>query len=396
MAIFPTDPTGRREEKIPSGYEGQNIPTDFYIPPCTISDIDNALLNLFKTKLKFYSKVDNETKKTPILFAAGERFATIQHKLPLKGRDGTNILPMIAIKRSGINQNVPGRGRGIGTNTGDLVISRRLSPTDKNYQKLINKYNILNQDNIASTANIDLSLSGSVAGRLASRRPEALSLINQNEGQILSPKLANNIFEFITVPWPQFIQVNYEIIFWTQYMETMNEMLEQVLTSYDGQGNNFKLTTDKGYYFIAYVLDEFRPQDNASDFSNQERIVKYSFNIEVTGYLVANQGDSQQNPFRYFLSAPQISFGIVDVDKSIVTPFNGPLTGDFSKFTLSDVTNLDKRGEELLVRGDQETSLVDIVQDPFNSVEEVRYLKVTNRNTSGETTYKEIDIDTIV
>ena len=32
---------------IPTGYEGNNIPDDQILPPCTIEDVDRSLFNLF-------------------------------------------------------------------------------------------------------------------------------------------------------------------------------------------------------------------------------------------------------------------------------------------------------------------------------------------------------------
>ena len=39
------------KDRIPSGYEGQNIPDDFYLPPCGLEDIDRACLSCLIKRL---------------------------------------------------------------------------------------------------------------------------------------------------------------------------------------------------------------------------------------------------------------------------------------------------------------------------------------------------------
>ena len=68
-----TDPSS-----IPTGYEGDNIPEDFVLPSCTVEDVDRALFNLFEKDIPFYYKTKKETKKVPVIFATGERFAVLR------------------------------------------------------------------------------------------------------------------------------------------------------------------------------------------------------------------------------------------------------------------------------------------------------------------------------
>ena len=39
------------KEKLPTGYEGENVPDDFSIPSCGIEDIDRAVFELFDKRL---------------------------------------------------------------------------------------------------------------------------------------------------------------------------------------------------------------------------------------------------------------------------------------------------------------------------------------------------------
>ena len=52
------NPTSKKE-RLPTGLEGQNVPDDFYLPPCGLEDIDKALFDLFNKEIKF--KMNLET-----------------------------------------------------------------------------------------------------------------------------------------------------------------------------------------------------------------------------------------------------------------------------------------------------------------------------------------------
>ena len=81
---------------IPTGYEGNNIPDDLTVPSCTIEDVDRALFNLFNDDLPLIYQQKNETKKIPVIFATGERFAVLRRKRPLRDNQGALILPLIS------------------------------------------------------------------------------------------------------------------------------------------------------------------------------------------------------------------------------------------------------------------------------------------------------------
>ena len=77
--------------KIDTGYEGTNVPEDFFIPPCGIEDVDRAIFNLFDKKLKLEVQVNEKTTKVPVVFAAGER-DTVEPRL---GNSGCTIHPRL-------------------------------------------------------------------------------------------------------------------------------------------------------------------------------------------------------------------------------------------------------------------------------------------------------------
>lgn len=379
-----------RAGRLPTGVEGANVPENFSIPAATIEDVDRAIFNLFDKRLNLEVRVDTSTIKVPAVFAGSERvFMSKGHRPPVD-TTGAFILPIVSIRRTGLDQSKPGMimGRGMGQNTGDLVIKKRLSSKDPKYQALVNRLNISNQNDIASSENraSDSEPVNSRPGTVASRRYRRSSF-NTITGQMMSPELGNNIFEVITMPFPHFYTALYEITVWTQYTTHMNAIIERFMTSYDAQGNQFQLNSDKGYWFVAYVDDDLTSADNFTDYTEGERFVKYKFNIKVPAYLHGQERHGIEKPFRSFLSAPQISFELIGGSPPVTEKPSAPVgSGDIDKFTLSDVQILDKRGDPVEDERQVIQSVSDTVRDPFSGKTTERYVRVLTRNQrKGET-----------
>lgn len=376
-----------RARRLPTGVDGQNVPVDFKIPGSTIEDVDRAIFNLFDKTLSLNVGSTQGNIKVPIIFAGGERVFLVKGRHPPRDRKGMFILPIISIRRTGLEQSIDGviPGHGLGQNTGDLIIKRRLSREDPSYQSLINQVGLKNQDNVASTAHT-LSTSAPQSTRLgtiSSRRQRSGNADFQAVG-LPRPVLGNNLFEIITMPFPTFYTSLYEVTFWTQYTQHMNSLLERFMTSYDAQGHQFRLETDKGYWYVAYVDDDINSEDNFTDYTDDERYVKYKFNIKVPAYLHGNERHGVEMPFRRYISAPQITFGIYGDNVPVVSkPSGAPVgSGDIDKFTLSDVDELDKRGDVI----NSTREMTEFVPDPLAPPGSRALVRVLSRNPrKGET-----------
>ena len=129
--------------------------------------------------------------------------------------------------------------------TGEIVVKRRLAPNDPVYQNYINKLGIKNQVNIPN------SLDGSGLETDREQGELANDSVVRDGGYLATQYDNGNIWEVITIPAPQFYHASYEITFWTQYTTHMNQLIEQLMSAYLPQGNCFKITTPKGYWFVA-------------------------------------------------------------------------------------------------------------------------------------------------
>jgi len=382
-------------EGIPPKFEGTNVPSDFQIPSCGIEDIDRAVFQLFDDRLNFSIEVDGESKKVPVVFAAGERFALTRRSANFRDVNNALILPIISIERGVIDYS-PGLG-GYGTPIASrdqisYTIKRRLSEADRDYQNIVNKKRLKHQSNVATRGNFGNTSAfpglGAKPGKIASRRNGTnLSFIDSPPGSLFESDIGNNIFEIITVPYPEFILIEYNVTFWTQYMQNMNKLLESMLIQFDGQEKAFQIITRNGYELVAYFQGQFTADTNFSDYTDSERVIKYNFNIKVPGCIIAPDVEGLPSPFRRFLSAPQIEFGVDQVNTQVSsTADKGPSQNNINKFILSDVEELGSDGEQPTQRGQRGVRLLETIQNPFTGEKTQKFVKVITRNQrSGET-----------
>jgi len=345
-----------KKEQIKKSYEGFNVPDKFSFPSCGIEDVDRALFELFDKRLAFEVKVNEQTTKVPVVFAAGERFALTRRQKPIRDKNNALILPLIAIKRSNIGFKTDAEAGGVPIsfrqNT-DYVIRKRLDASDREYQNIINKLSIKNQDNVTSRGhflNNDVSPgSGATPGTKTSRRNGAgIAFGGGRLNFPLANDMGKNVIEVITIPYPIFIQLSYDVTFWTQYMSQMNQLLETMLSKTDGQGREFQLVSSKGFKFTAFLMGTMTSGDNFENFTGTERVIKYNFSIRVPAYILAPAHPGISTPFRVFHAAPEIAFEDYTTRSQIAEP---PQVLNASErvnaFILSDVEALDEDGHPI-------------------------------------------------
>ena len=296
---------------LSSGYDHQNI-SDVQIPPCGLEDVDVALFSIFDKELRFYvtnneAIKESNLKKVPVIFAAGEKWAMLKKGQPLRDKSGTLILPLITVMRTGVEQSVATDivGRGINQQTGVLKVRRKLDSSDRVYQNLINKIYLINQQNVAvNPADPHVMNQLLTTREVGSQRND----LNIKNGAVMAPNISDNVYETLTIPAPQFFSAKYEITFWTQYTQQMNQLMEVFMSSFLPQGQCFKLSTNKGYWFVAYVEESYTQENNFEDMSQQERLIKQKFTINVPAYLLASSAPGVPIAVRRFVSSPIIKF----------------------------------------------------------------------------------------
>lgn len=307
---------------LPSGYEGTNTATNFELPSCGIEDVDRAFFELFDKVLPFsyQSQKNSESRRVPVVFSSGERWALASKKSPIRDKSGSLILPIISISRSGIEQNAT-KGLGISEHFNEMVVRKRISDEDPLFQALRGANGFRN------------------AGRSLTA-VEGSTDYYKETGRILQPQMGPAIYETIVIPMPKYFTVKYEITMWAQYIGHLNTMVTTLLGSYVNGHRSIKITTSKGYWFVAYFDSSVSNGGNLESFTDDERLIKATITAEVPGYLILPQIDGVPRGIKSFLSAPTVSFGSFSGDSSLtqVTPI---VSGKVESFTLSDVATDD-------------------------------------------------------
>lgn len=373
---------------VPSGYAGANIPEKFELPSVGVEDVDRAIFEFFDKDLRLHvaNGRSGVVQKIPVVFAAGERWAMLKANRALRDKSGTLILPLTTIRRMDIQQDVATdiAGRGINQQTGELVIKRQLSPLDRTYQSLVNKLGIVNQTNVAD----------STATLLTDRTTGENTLDpDVSESGLLAPKLGNNVWEIITIPAPQFFTVTYEITFWTQHMQHMNQIVDKVMSSYLPTANGtWKLETPKGYWFVAKVQDNlFTAADNAENITGEERVIQSKMTVKVPAYQVASNAPGIPSPVRRFVSAPIVAFPTDEqLDSGI--PASNTSQADIE----NDPSALFSLSGELQPRefatSQSSTNKVSFTRNPFTGQPRAEYVRIITRNAkNGEAILRPID-----
>lgn len=389
-----------QQSPLPTGYEKSNGIPDLSIPSCGIEDVDLSMFNLFDKEIDAqYGGVDSAPlKKVPVIFAAGEKWALLKRGKLLRDRNNTLLLPLITIMRTDLNQTVSDDvvGRGINQQMGELTIKRRLDKSDRNYQNLINRLFLPNQDNLSESV---------PGGRISTDRSVGQLKDTQTvkDGAYLAPNRLNNVYETIVVPMPQFYTVKYEITIWTQYTQHTNQIIEKVFGSLLPQAQSWRLDTNKGYWFVAKVEDgSFGIETNFDDMSQQERYIKNTFSVTVPAYFFVTRSPGAPVPIKRYVSSPMIYFDVAvtdmlssDESSEYVLGSDDPtLPMDLQKNNRPDQRSVGWRQQKVYpVLQDVDDPVANSSDPASKTLPRGHSVKVVSTNSKGETVYSGAHLD---
>jgi hypothetical protein len=360
-----------RAERFFGGYEGNNVPDDFALPAASIADVDRALFDFFNVSANLQVSNRGGTKQVPVVFAGAERYAMTKSDRPIRDRNtGGIITPIVAIHRTNVMQGSE-PGMAFGTDTGDIVIRRRLSSDDRDHQKLINRFNLRNQSNVATSTSSRRDLGG------------------HELSDALDNPIDDNIYEIITIPTPNFITLKYRVTFWTSFVVEMNQIIERVLNIFEvGTKYTARIETNKGYWYVAYFDEDWSMDDNFTDYTTQKRLIKSTMTISVPAWTLVADGPGDPSPLRRFVSAPSFDFDVCDTDAvvesmAVQMPMLGPEDPAFVRRDVVDVP-IDGRITDV---GGAEPIAREYIFNPFATSQAggtPRFSRVVCRTSKGE------------
>lgn len=228
--------------------------------PVTIETVDSAVFDYFDKKIELNIYKDDVPYKVPVFFATGERWAVIR-KSNFRDSHGTLILPVVSIRRLDILRDT--EMGGMTSAQKHITISNVIHPKNSNLQNLIKA--------------------------------------RKDRGFVV-PSEKPPIIETLTIPFPDFSTIQYEIVFWTQFTTQMNDLLEKVFYNYanvGGRVDSFVMPAEydgkkpKGdsYYFVGFSEGNMVKESNEDNYAEQEKVQKYIYRINVPVYLILDNDD---------------------------------------------------------------------------------------------------------
>lgn len=188
--------------------------------------VDNAMLKYLQTKIKPVVSQQDKQVQVPVIYGNPERWKSAQQDGSIRDRNGMIMLPIIMIRRTSM------KASGIN------------NPTNK-YQNYVFKTG-WNSKNIYD--------------RFA----------------ILNGITPSEVYHSSMVP--DFYDITYEAMIWTEYMEQMNSLVENIsfeANEYWGEDKNYKFRVK---------IDQFEQITDLP--SNKERIVRSKFSLTVNSYIL--------------------------------------------------------------------------------------------------------------
>lgn len=228
--------------------------------PVTIRSVDQAVKDWFdKTVVAEVQSADKTAKIVPTVFSQGERWAIGRTKGGLRDENGVLMLPVISIRRTGIDYDASQTA--LGVQTENITIARRVDPKTGDLQ--------------------------------------SLESIKPPEQRLGYPPV---VYDVYSIPFPDRVIVNYQLIIQTQYISQMNDVLQKIWRMLDIQksfviplmNDGRKPPRANGYrdpkpidrpYVVGFFDDNYSDTGNFEEMTDGERIIKYNTSFTVPAAL---------------------------------------------------------------------------------------------------------------
>jgi len=219
-----------------------------------LRDIDETIVYYFNNVIKPSVTQNGTRKNVPIIYGSPERWAAVQKDGFYRDKNGKIQAPLIMYKRDSIEKN---------RNIGNKLDAN--SPNNFGiFEKKFSKKNVYDR----------------------------FSLLNNRE----------EVKEYYGVIIPDYVNITYSCMVFTDYIEQMNKIVEGInfaADSYWGDPERFKFRA---------MIDNFTTSTELNQ--GQDRKVRTEFQINMLGHIVSDTINAQLNGLNKFYSKSAISFKI--------------------------------------------------------------------------------------
>lgn len=188
--------------------------------------IDNAILTYVQSKIKPVVTQDGKQIQVPVMYGSPERWKSVQRDGSIRDKNGKILLPIMMLRRTSMKKN--------SINSPVNKHQTYLFKTGWNSRNIYDRFTALNG---------------------------------------ITP---SQVYHSSIVP--DYYDITYETMIWTEYMEQMNSLVETISfesNEYWGDNNNYK--------FIARIGQI----DQITDLpTNNDRLVRSKFSIDIKAYIL--------------------------------------------------------------------------------------------------------------
>ena len=215
-----------------------------------IYDIDSAFSNFLQNDVKPTIEDDGRFYPVPVMYASPEKWASAQRDGFMTDDNGMMLTPVISFKRNNLS---------INTDLAKLKVAEN-EDTHQMFERTYTKVNRYDQFSVLT-------------------------------GQ--TPKK-----EYMSVERPDYVNLEYEVVVWCDYMEQVNKIVEQIVF-FQGRsfGDRYKFVI-KGDSYSFETISEM----------GQDRITKASINLTAKAYIVPEYAAMSNNTKRR-ISVGKVSWG---------------------------------------------------------------------------------------
>lgn len=225
-----------------------------------LKDIDESIFHYFNKVIRPSVIQNGAVKPVPVIYGSPERWAAVQKDGFFRDRNGKIQLPLIMVKRDSVEKN-----RNLG-NKMDANKPTQIGVFEKKYSQK-NKY-------------------------------DRFSVLNTRSIQK----------EYQGVVMPDYVNITYSCIIFTEYIEQMNKLIESINYASDAYWG------DPEKFSFRAMIDNYTTVTELNQ--GQDRTVKTNFNINLLGHIIPTGVNTLPQGSLKFFNKSAVSFG-VEVVKDI-------------------------------------------------------------------------------
>ena len=222
----------------------------------SIKDVDESIMYYFNEVIKPYVIQNGQRINVPIIYGNPERWKSVQKDGFYRDKNGKIMAPILMFKRNDINR---------------VKLTTKLDANHPlNYYYFQSKYTTRN---------------------------------TYDKFNILNNRIPEKQLYAVTIP--DYVNISYECVIYTYYVEQMNKIIEAInyaADSYWGNPERFKFKAGIDSFTTAIELSE-----------GSERVVKSTFGINIYGYIVPDVPQRDILSQKKMSTKSQVVFGIETV-----------------------------------------------------------------------------------